>query len=164
LPAVTTLFPATFALSFQMRSRKDELRVELPATVLDWLRAKATEHQLPDEGKAFRCCLMYAVAQGPLGSLPPSAPASVPNVTIALPLAPQQLGWIDEQVVRLGEEVTASRVVSAVCDACLRADSEQVFGVVRCKTGATVSDDATCEGARQALARQRARREASTHV
>eukprot|EP00306_Pavlova_sp_CCMP459_P017213 CAMPEP_0185202856 /NCGR_PEP_ID=MMETSP1140-20130426/51845_1 /TAXON_ID=298111 /ORGANISM="Pavlova sp., Strain CCMP459" /LENGTH=89 /DNA_ID=CAMNT_0027770329 /DNA_START=10 /DNA_END=277 /DNA_ORIENTATION=- len=39
----------------------------------------------------------------------------------------------------------------------MQAESAQVFGVIRCKTGAVVAPDIACEGARDALRKVEAR-------
>lgn len=141
---------------------KADLLVDLPNEHVRWLEGKAVEHELPDAGKAFRCALMFVVSKGrPLSlegvrAMQPGAATT----RLAIPLAPQQLSWVHEEVQRAGEGASSSLVAAAVCDACIAAESADVFGVIRCKTGAVASGDA-CDGARAALLKQRERQQAA---
>ncbi|KAG8468593.1 hypothetical protein KFE25_013676 [Diacronema lutheri] len=138
-----------------MASAKSELVVDLSCDHVRWLEGATAEYELPDTGKAFRCALMFAMSRGPLALPSPGTPAEG-TAPFTARLAPQQLAWLGEEVRRAGEGATASQVATAMCNACAQGHSDDVFGVVRCKTGVATADSA-CEGARAALAKQRAR-------
>lgn len=132
--------------------------VELPAAHAAWLEGMAAEHALPDAGKAFRCALMFVIGRGTALGRERAASAETARAPLALQLAPQQLAWVEAEARRACGGVDASHVAAAVCDACMAADSAEVFGVIRCKTGAAAAPDGgACEGARAALRAQRER-------
>lgn len=116
-----------------------------------WLERMAEKHRLPDQGKAFRCCLMYIQAKetalaAPTGDSPPTSGRTT------LHLAPAQLEWLQQSSAQL-KATTITHMAGAVCGACMAADEAEVFGVIRCKTDGEVKkgDQPQCEGARYAL-------------
>ena len=60
-------------------------------------------------------------------------------------LATQQIKWVDS-ICSKSDGSSQSKVVRSVIKACMNAEEDVVFGVVRCKSKVT-----TCEGAQNAV-------------
>ena len=125
-----------------------------------WLRGAAAQFSLPDEGKAFRCCINFLAQQNvdAFGLLDAAGTtttvAAAGNVSPrAIELAGSQLEWIRTTSSNAGSspEVYAGAVVQA-CAAVEPISS--IFAVIRCKTktGAVLATaDTPCAGAQAAL-------------
>eukprot|EP00536_Pseudo-nitzschia_multiseries_P009042 jgi/Psemu1/306254/fgenesh1_kg.244_\ len=64
---------------------------------------------------------------------------------VTIELASQQIDWVDS-VASKKEGSSQSEIIRSVLNACMDADEEVVFGVVRCKRKVTA-----CEGAQDAV-------------
>ena len=139
---------------------KAALEVRLLDAEWAWLTESAAARSLPDEGKAFRCCVNYLAQTGATvecaGSEALAAGEGAPH---GLALAPSQLEWVTAQSAE--RSVEAAVFGRAVVQTCMGSgEDDQIFGVIRCKTGtaatvAVVADaDTKCEGAQEALKAQ----------
>ena len=141
-----------------------------------WLTASATEARLPDEGKAFRCCVNF-LAQSQAADVHVAEALSASTTDAAsrqpagdhtprtLDLAASQIEWMRSASAQSGVSSIES-FASTVVQACMKVDDRTaVFGVVRCKTAtasrgggdvAGLADTSTvCAGAQEALAAQK---------
>ena len=141
-----------------------------------WLTASATEARLPDEVKAFRCCVNFlAQSQAADVHVAEAISASTTNAASRQPagdhkprtldLAASQIEWMRSASAQSGVSSIES-FASTVVQACMKVDDwTAVFGVVRCKTAtasrgggdvAGLADTSTvCAGAQEALAAQK---------
>ena len=156
-------------------------KVSLEAPLTDeewaWLTASASEARLPDEQKAFRCCVNF-LAQVPdaraIKALTDAASVSATGGTLApvgckqnmrsIGLATSQSEWMRSAAGQCGVS-SPEKFASTVVQACMKVDdATAIFGVIRCKTAtasrgegdvAGLADSSTvCAGAQQALAEQ----------
>ena len=156
-------------------------KVSLDALLADdewaWLTASATEARLPDEGKAFRCCVNFlAQSQAADVHVAEALSASTTDAASRQPtgdhkpravdLAASQIEWMRSASAQSGVSSIES-FASTVVQACMKVDDRTaIFGVVRCKTAtasrgdgdvAGLADTSTvCAGAQEALAAQKA--------
>jgi len=152
--------PVTHFSKFQIRKilpyevimsggKKGTLSVSLPVDMIDWLDASAKAQAIPSRSKAVRCCL-NCVALGDVKMVQEGdCASSVPipdNQELSVELAPQQIDWVNS-IVSKSEGSDQSEVIRSVIKACVNADEEVVFGVVRCKSKVTA-----CKGAQEAVA------------
>ena len=148
---------------------KVSLGALLSDTEWSWLTASATAADLPDEGKAFRCCVNFLAQTGDGGAVAEAlaaAAAAADNPAAdtsahSIALAGSQSEWMLSASAARGftsPEAFASTVVRA----CIAVDDPAaVFGVVRCKTATVARGDAdvagladastACAGAQEAL-------------
>eukprot|EP01045_Picozoa_sp_COSAG04_P025779 COSAG04_NODE_3452_length_2804_cov_3.164880_1_plen_147_part_00 len=138
---------------------KAALDVRLLEAEWAWLTESAAARSLPDEGKAFRCCVNYLAQSGATVVAGAEALVAGEGAPHGLPLAPSQLEWVTAQSAERGVEAAAFG--RAVVQTCMGSgDDDAIFGVIRCKTGtaatvAAVADaDTKCEGAQEALKAQ----------
>ena len=128
--------------------KKQILSVSLPAQMIDWLEASAKSRFLPSQSKAVRCCV-NCVALGDVKIVEDDNGATaVPNAdyrALNIELAPEQIEWVTSVTVK-SEGSSQSEVVRSVIKACMNADEDVVFGVVRCKSKVTA-----CDGAQEAV-------------
>lgn len=139
---------------------KIEVEVELSPEQWIWLGRKVEEQSLPDKGKAFRCCVNFvAQTERTIPAGPSAATAADPVVLHKLEAAKTQADWIATEANSRG--VISAAFAGAIVRECMALPSQQVFGVVRCKsaTNARGSDvaglagpETLCEGAQAALA------------
>ena len=129
-----------------------------------WLTTSAANSGLPDEGKAFRCCVNF-LAQDSTHAVVIGRDAVATERPIEL--AASQSEWMAKASVAHGAANMQS-FASAIVQACIPLDPGQVFGVIRCKTAtdaagvAGVADASTaCVGAQKALAARSAAAAAS---
>lgn len=135
-------------------------KITVPCLLTDeewgWLTASAANSGLPDEGKAFRCCVNF-LAQGATDAVAVGTALAAAGATERpIELAGSQSEWMATASVECGF-ASVGAFASAV-KACVPLDPAEVFGVIRCKTAtgegaAGVVDASTaCAGAQQALA------------
>lgn len=120
-----------------------------------WLTTSAANSGLPDEGKAFRCCVNF-LAQDSTHAVVVGREAIATERPIEL--AASQREWMLKASVAHGA-ASMEAFASAIVQACMPLDPGQVFGVIRCKTAtdaagvAGVANASTaCAGAQKALA------------
>ena len=152
-------------------SKKSCLEALLDDDEWGWLTTSAAEARLPDEGKAFRCCVNF-LAQAPAGAravelLRAAAAlreAGAEQKMRKLGLAGSQMEWMRSASAQHGLPSPES-FASTVVRACMQLDdSAAIFGVIRCKTATACRGDAdvagladastSCAGAQEALAAQ----------
>jgi len=141
------------------KNTKQTLSVSLPSQMISWLDASTKSRFLATQSKAVRCCV-NCVALGDVDMIK-TADDSCYAVyqAVNIELAPEQIKWIDSIKTRTGESdsikntttTTAtfsnqSEVVLGVIKACMKADEDVVFGVIRCK-----SKVISCDGALEAV-------------
>lgn len=122
-----------------------------------WLTTSAANSGLPDEGKAFRCCVNF-LAQDSTHVVIGRGEAATNRRERPIELAASQIEWMAKTSVAHGATSTEA-FASAIVQACIPLDPGQVFGVIRCKTAndaagvAGVANASTaCAGAQKALA------------
>ena len=137
-----------------IRSKKQTIALNLPSDALGWLDSMAREHSLPDKSKAARCCVNCAALtkmnldgdEG--GDCGDAHEANMLNVDIEL--ATEQVEWLENRAGASANDSDGREKISVVMQrilcSCQRADKDEVFGVIRCK-----SKVAVCEGAQDAV-------------
>eukprot|EP00929_Paragymnodinium_shiwhaense_P085191 TRINITY_DN45631_c0_g1_i1.p2 TRINITY_DN45631_c0_g1~~TRINITY_DN45631_c0_g1_i1.p2 ORF type:complete len:153 (+),score=47.17 TRINITY_DN45631_c0_g1_i1:51-509(+) len=141
---------------------KAALSLALPQSQLAWLAEQATANNLPDSGKALRCCVNFVAQTGPAGftsdvdvvaddAKPLSQQADAAASTAAtagedketvFELSSEQSAWL-EDIARTKFGGSVSSAASAVLRHCAQnASSQEVFGVIRCKS----KTPEACEG------------------
>ena len=142
-------------------SAKQTLPINLPTSMIAWLRASTTSYDLSNESKAVRCCVNCVA----LGDVKFIANADFFDKnddcqrTMDIELAMEQLEWIDTNTCSTTTATTTTTtttnfknrndVIRGVIAACMQAnDKAVVFGVIRCK-----SKVASCDGAKDAIAK-----------
>jgi len=139
---------------------KQTLSVSLPSQMISWLEASTKSQSLPTQSKAVRCCV-NCVALGDIDMIT-TADDSCYAVyqAVNIELASEQIKWIDSIIARTGESDSIkntttttpttfsnqSEVIRGVILACMKADEDIVFGVIRCK-----SKVISCDGAQEAV-------------
>jgi hypothetical protein len=120
-----------------------------------WLTTSAANSGLPDEGKAFRCCVNF-LAQDSTHAVVIGREAVATERPIEL--AASQCEWMARASAAHGYS-NIEAFASAIVQACIPLDPGQVFGVIRCKTATDAAGVAgvanastTCVGAQKALA------------
>jgi hypothetical protein len=128
--------------------KKQTLSVSLPGEMIDWLASSAKSHSLPSQSKAVRCCV-NCVALGDVGMIEDTSDNSAIPASdyrdVDIELATQQLEWVNS-VCSKNEGSSPNEIMRSVITACMNADENVVFGVVRCK-----SKVVACEGAQTAV-------------
>ena len=128
--------------------KKETLSISLPVEMIDWLNSSAKSQSLSSSSKAARCCI-NCVALGDVDTIEENSSASTTQEfdyrAINIELATEQIKWVDS-VCAKSEGSSQSKVVRSVIKACMNAEKDVVFGVVRCKSKVT-----TCEGAQNAV-------------
>ena len=131
-----------------VRSKKQTVSISLPAEMIDWLDSSAKSQSLLSQSKAVRCCV-NCVALGDVkmaGEINDADAVQIHDYqAINVELASEQVQWVDS-VVSSQTDWSQSEVVRLVVKACMNADADIVFGVVRCKSKVT-----ECEGAQAAI-------------
>mmetsp|Transcript_5737 Transcript_5737/g.14341 ORF Transcript_5737/g.14341 Transcript_5737/m.14341 type:complete len:158 (+) Transcript_5737:79-552(+) len=131
---------------------KQSLSIDLPVEMVDWLDSSAKAHSLSSQSKAVRCCV-NCVAIGDVdmvggddetNSVFDTSPSK--SRSLKVELAPQQMEWINSICNKNSGSLSQSQVVGSVINACMNAEEDVVFGVVRCKM--KVSE---CEGSQEAI-------------
>ena len=115
-----------------------------------WLERAVLYHQLPDEGKAYRCCVNFlAQTEGRVMEEAGVEGARRREVS----LAPSQLEWMNSTRSHLPIASFGGAVVRRCMTHIPPAD---IFGVIRCKTQTGLATaDTPCAGAQEALQRQK---------
>ena len=136
-----------------------------------WLSASAHDARLPDEGKAFRCCVNFLaqtsdanIAEALHSAAADAAERKNTGIQKArsLSLAASQMRWMHSTSAQHGAQ-SVETFARTVVRACMKVDdAAAVFGVVRCKTATASRGDAdvagladastVCGGAQNALA------------
>ena len=154
-PCFIISHPITFNFSINKSEvimstgKKQTLSISLPTEMIDWLDSSAKSQSLPSQSKAVRCCV-NCVALGDVDMIRESNDASAVQSSnyqaLNIELAIEQIEWVDS-VCSKSEGSSQSEVVRSVIKACMNAEADVVFGVVRCKSKVTA-----CEGAQNAVA------------
>jgi hypothetical protein len=141
--------------------RKAVLLARIGAEQWEWLTDAATTHTLPDQAKAFRCCVNFVAQTDAAVAFQAAGRPWVELEERTVELAPSQMTWLTRMAEEDHVDGGAAAVCSSVIDHCMLQDPTAVFGVVRCKTAtaargsagvAGLADETTqCEGARAAL-------------
>ena len=128
--------------------KKQTLSISLPAEMIDWLNSSAKSQSLSSPSKTARCCI-NCVAIGDVDMIEDEDNTSVSQKfdyrATNIELATQQIKWVDS-ICSKSDGSSQSKVVRSVIKACMNAEEDVVFGVVRCKSKVT-----TCEGAQNAV-------------
>ncbi len=122
---------------------KQTISISLPAEMIDWLESSAKSQSLPSSSKAARCCI-NCVALGDVEMID-DHDGKFDYRAVNIELAPEQIKWVDSVCAKT-EGSSQSTVVRSVIKACMNAEADIVFGVVRCKSNVTA-----CEGAQNAV-------------
>lgn len=131
--------------------KKQTLSISLPAEMIDWLDCSAESYSLPSQSKAVRCCV-NCVAIGDVDMAEGGNDANAVVETsmnyqaLNIELASQQKEWIENFCSKSKGYFSHSEVVRSVVKACMNAEEDVVFGVVRCKSKVT-----ECEGSQEAV-------------
>ena len=129
-------------------SKKHTLSIDLPTEMVNWLDSSMKSQSLKSVKKAVRCCV-NCVATGDV-----EMSKEINNVTVdqkanhqklSIELATEQLEWVDS-ICSSSKGSSRSDVIRSVIEACMKADADVVFGVIRCKSKVTV-----CKGAQDAV-------------
>ena len=126
-----------------------------------WLGEVVAEFGLPEEGKAFRCCVNFLAQTGAERCRLACHAAGRPNHGIEthdLELACSQMEWVQAACDRfLPNVIPPTKYAGAVIAVCMELpEPELIFGVIRCKTQTgPATADTQCAGAQEALAGQR---------
>ena len=120
--------------------------------MIDWLDSSAKAHSLSSKSKAIRCCVnCVAIGDVDMGGGVDDK-NSVVDISsskcqsLEIELAPQQIEWVDSMCKNNDGSLSRSQVVGSAINACMNAEEDVVFGVVRCKM--KVSE---CKGSQKAI-------------
>jgi len=136
-----------------VRSDKRTIHLKLPSDAVDWLDSMAREHSLPTRSKAARCCVnCAALTTMDLDDVDAEVGdgLKMQMKSVDIELATEQVVWLENRAGASATDAAGRAKISAVLQrilqACRNAETEEVFGVIRCK-----SKVATCEGAQDAV-------------
>ena len=129
--------------------QKHKLSISLPAKTIEWLDASVKSQALSSRSKAVRCCINCVAINDVKMVKYINDNTNVPTSTYQtfdIELASEQVNWINSATSSIKGFSSQSKVIQSVAEACMNADEDLVFGVIRCKSKVT-----TCEGAQEAI-------------
>ena len=124
-----------------MSGTKQTISLSLPPETIEWLDKAVISQSLSSRSKAVRCCVNCVALDDVKMAITNTTSSNCQSLD--LELGSEQIDWLNKNT---SEDCSQSKVIQSVVEACMKADENVVFGVIRCKLKV-----AECEGAQEAV-------------